>query len=161
MSDEFDNEKLDLDQDGDNAVVATLRERNRRLAAQAKDAKAVPDLKRKVALFESGIDFTSPTAQMFRDLYSGDPTPEAITEAARKYGLIEAPAQVEAPDADVAAAQRIAAASNGASIPAAAGPLTADVLNSWSRDRRDAFRNQHPDAYKRIRNGETVSGLTV
>lgn len=70
--------------------VRQLREQNKNLERQlveAKEAaKANADLTRRLAISEAGIG-EHPMRALFVDAYQGELTPEAVKEAAQKYGL--------------------------------------------------------------------------
>lgn len=43
---------------------------------------------RKLAMIEAGVDLSNPVAELFVSSYSGEMEPDAIKEAASKYGLV-------------------------------------------------------------------------
>lgn len=61
----------------------------RNLREKAKKADAVPQLERKVAVLEAGINTSTPLGAMFLKSYDGELTAEAITAAAAEVGLVQ------------------------------------------------------------------------
>lgn len=63
-----------------NLRTALDREKQR---AEANEAAA-----RELAMLKAGVDVTNPVAELFISSYTGEMTPDAIKEAASKYGLV-------------------------------------------------------------------------
>lgn len=59
------------------------------LREKAKKADQVPDLERKVAVLEAGVNTSTPLGKMFLKSYDGELSPEAIQAAAAEVGLVE------------------------------------------------------------------------
>ena len=116
MTDDFDDDGLDLDEPTDDRTVTLTRQQIRSLERDAKQARKAAEeaaaLKRENAFIKAGINPDSdPKLQYFVDGYKGDITAEAIRTAAEQAGFLNPPA---AADTDAAASERIAQASAGA-----------------------------------------------
>lgn len=123
----FDTDDDDQQQQGPKALrEAYETEKQKRIAAEAQIAEA-NEARRKLALIEAGIDLKSPTGELFAKAYDGEMTPEAITAAAQRYGVVAPPPPVTAPPAEQAAWDRMNAANAGS------GP--ADALTPSDLDR--------------------------
>lgn len=104
--------------------VSGLRKKFEEGIAESKDAKVAREAaearaqvaERKLALAESGIDFSNPMAKYFADTYNGELTADAIKTAAATIGLIAQSADPEVIQ-EVASLNRIASASSATPPP--------------------------------------------
>jgi len=113
-----DDEESTADQQQNRGDRKWVRDLERR-AKHGDRAMAERDaLARELAMLKSGIDLGSPQGKLFMKAYDGEATVEAITAAAREYGVIgeQAPAGLAE---EMAAHDRVARAAAGAvSVPA-------------------------------------------
>lgn len=116
MSDDLPNEA------GDTNDVRTLRgklkERESELEAARAQAARAEALERKLAFAEAGVPLSDAMSKYFVNGYDGELTADAIRA---EWGSFAGAAPAPAPDhsADIAASERMSAASNGAASPEA------------------------------------------
>ena len=100
------DDHYDDDQPDDDRVVTLKRDQIRALEKQAKQATEAAAraeaAERKLAFAEAGIPLNDPKLSYFIKGYDGDPTPEAIKQAAIDAGFIGTPE----PSADTAPLER-------------------------------------------------------
>lgn len=109
------SDDLNLDDDnetpdggsGETHDVRRLREHNKELARQLKEfrskgeaAARVPDLERKLAFYEAGINPDDPAAKWLVKGYDGELTKEAIAAAAAEAGIGQGRKQQQTSDDD-------------------------------------------------------------
>lgn len=124
----FDTDDVEDQNQGPKALRdAYEAEKQRRQQAEQALAEA-EEARRKLALIEAGIDLKSPTGQLFADAYKGELSPDAITEAAQRYGVIAPPAPVTAPPAEQQAWAGMTATTAGAGASDALLPSDIDRL---------------------------------
>ena len=130
MSDFRDDEELDDEQDG-SAAIKQMRQQIKNLTKQldaAKDGTArAAELERKLALTEMGANLKDPRAKYLPATDDMD----ALREAAIDLGLV-APPEPDVPADEMAAHQRIAAASAGGSPVNATGQPTPEQISAMT-----------------------------
>jgi len=126
------NPEFDDEDDEDDTQDAAEPQQNRgdrkwvrdleRRAKQGDRATAERDsLMRELALLKAGIDVTTPQGKLFAKAYDGEPSVDAITEAAREYGVLgsDVPAKAD----ELAAMDRVARNAAGVTALAEDDPL--------------------------------------
>lgn len=114
MTQDYDNEFEDDDQNDDGGHVTLSRSQIRAMERDAKLARSANEradsLQRELAFARVGAEFTERQQKALLASLDGDVTTESIRTAAEELGFL-APS---APAEDVAASERIASAANGA-----------------------------------------------
>ena len=157
MPDEDDELNEDLeDEEPSQQLDPNIRKqlRQARKISKERDEMSVraTTAERQLALLKAGIPADG-VGELFAKAYDGPLEADAIKEEARKYGLLKEDATDEPASAELAAQQRVAAASAGAPPPGSV-PLKEALIGATSQEEvLRIIANAPPEA--RIRTGES------
>lgn len=158
---ETDEDDLTRGQDDDSELVQKLR---RQLKEKSKIARKAGDLEKENrtlkgerTLTEAGLsELTDRQKQtLLREV--SEITAESLRDAAVELGWAQP--EDDPKEREIAEQKAISADTRGAQ-PKGSTEITPQMVTQWTADRRRAFRNQHPDAFKALMRGESVSGIT-
>ena len=152
----------DLDNDLEQQDTQTQESHDiRRLREKAKNADKIAaenaQLKRDLALTQSGIDLTSGVGKLFVKAYDGAPTVEAVKASAIEFGVIAPPEPVVS-DEERQQLQQIAqvAVANSATSGAPSNTISPNDAAGWSMDESMRFARTHPTEWEALKRGEDV-----
>ena len=116
MSDNYENDDLEIDDDGANDIRNLRKAANESKKVQNENAQ----LRRELAFAKAGLPLDDPKMSYFVKGYDGDLEPDAIREAATSAGFLAVPQENSQQQAQqqssMAAQQRVMSASAGAMV---------------------------------------------
>lgn len=133
-----DDENIDSDEETGNPLRKQLRQSQRTNKVLAAERDELLGIRKENAFLKAGLPDT-PQVKFFQDHYTGDPTPEAIQQAATEFGFV--PPVDQATQDEVAAINGQSQAITGAEMPA---------------DTRETMMKEFAEAVSKGQNGEDV-----
>jgi hypothetical protein len=140
---DYDNDDYDLDDDNEppappeKAKKPNWRRELEKDAAEGKTAAAERDAaKRELAFIKAGIDLDTPTGKLFAKAYDGANDVEAVTAAAKEYGVIntsQAPPALDQSIADeISAMDQVSGLGAGAATTSEESLVMGNLHNATS-----------------------------
>lgn len=161
MSDTDDFYEDDEDDQNDSAVIKGLRKKAREGAQAIKERDELrsenQSLKARTYLNDAGLSGLKPSQQKaVLALVEGDPSVEALKEAAVELGFVEpdtSGAASEDAQRQMAGAAANAGTSGGGNVT---DMVTPQDFGTWDMTRRVDFMDRHPEKFAALERGETI-----
>lgn len=136
MSDNYINDDLDLEDEGDSTDIRSLR----RAAASSKKLKAEnAKLQREIAFAKAGLPLSDPKMNYFIKGYDGELDAEAIREAAAQAGFISSQGDASA---EQQAQQQVSLEAQNRVMSASAGAFVEDASEAAALARMEQAMNE-------------------
>lgn len=136
MSDNYINDDLDLEDEGDSTDIRSLR----RAAASSKKLKAEnAKLQREIAFAKAGLPLSDPKMNYFIKGYDGELDAEAIREAAAQAGFISSQGDASV---EQQAQQQVSLEAQNRVMSASAGAFVEDASEAAALARMEQAMNE-------------------